>query len=254
MKQIKSVFMFLSAVVLLLTSVVPASAQYYMHVVKKGGVIIPYKLSEVDSVYFSLEADTLNPSTAGYDYVDLGLSVKWATCNVGAEKPEDYGDYYAWGETETKSYYAWSTYKWLNGSSTTLTKYNTSSSTGIVDNKTVLDLEDDVAHVKWGGDWRMPTRTEFQELKDNCTWTWTTQNGVNGYRVTSNKAGYTGRSIFLPAAGCRFDSYLVDAGSDGLYWSSSLYASVNAWRLIFNTSSHDNGFRYGGLSVRPVCP
>ena len=115
----------------------------------------------------------------GHEYVDLGLpsGLKWATCNVGASSPEDYGDYYAWGETETKSTYNWSTYKWCNGSSSTLTKYCTDSSRGTVDDKTTLDLEDDVAHVKWGGDWRMPTRQNYSELIYNCIWEWTTQGG-----------------------------------------------------------------------------
>ena len=125
----------------------------------------------------------------GHEYVDLGLSVKWATCNVGAVSPEDYGDYFAWGETEPKDFYAWSTYKWCNGSYDTLTKYCTDSKYGTVDNKTVLDLEDDAAHVNWGGDWRMPTKAEQDELYNNCTWEWTTQNGVNGYKVTSKING-----------------------------------------------------------------
>ncbi|MBO7112331.1 MAG: hypothetical protein J6V75_00065, partial [Bacteroidaceae bacterium] len=131
-----------------------------------------------------------------YAYVDLGLSVKWATCNVGASKPEEYGDYYAWGETEPKTTYDWSTYKWCKGSSATMTKYCNNSSygnNGFTDTKTTLDPEDDVAHVKWGGNWRMPTISEFEDLINNCTWTWTTQNGVNGYKVTSKKSGYTDR-------------------------------------------------------------
>jgi len=175
-----------------------------------------------------------------------------------AQKPEDYGDYFAWGETETKSYYAWSTYKWCNESNTTLTKYNTSSSYGIVDNKIVLDLEDDVAHVKWGGDWRMPTQEEFSELYNNCTWTWTTQNGVNGYKVTSRKTGYTDRSIFLPVAGYRDGPNLYGAGSYVYFWSSSLNTDNpnRACDLLFGTSGHGTSsyYRYYGRSVRPVCP
>ena len=192
-----------------------------------------------------------------HEYVDLGLSVKWATCNVGADNPEDYGDYYAWGETETKSTYDWSTYKWCNGSSTTMTKYCTSSSYGTVDNKTTLDPEDDVAHVKWGGDWRMPTKAEQDELRDtnNCTWTWTTQGGKNGYKVTSKK---NGNSIFLPASGYRYDSSLYNAGSSGDYWSSSLDTSSSdiAYYLYFNSSGVNSyGLnRYYGFAVRPVCP
>ena len=198
-----------------------------------------------------------NPNTGNHEYVDLGLSVKWATCNVGASKPEDYGDYFAWGETTTKSTYDWSTYKYCNGSYNTLTKYNNSSSYGSVDNKTTLELADDAARANWGGSWRMPTDAELTELREQCTWTWTTQNGVNGYKVTSKKSGYTNKSIFLPAAGCRYDSSLFSAGSYGCYWSSSLYTGYpnSAWGVFFYSSSvyrYDSSRNYG-FSVRPVC-
>ena len=182
--------------------------------------------------------------------VDLGLSVKWANMNVGAESPEDYGDYFAWGETRAKTNYDWSTYFDTNDNGSTFTKYNNDGG------KTVLDPEDDAAHVNWGGSWRMPTQAEWQELLDNCTWTWTTQNGIKGYKVTSNKAGYTDKFIFLPAAGCRDESGLYDAGSYGYYWSSSLYGhdSFLAWLLGFDSGYRDLGGsdRYGGPSVRPV--
>ena len=191
----------------------------------------------------------------GHDYVDLGLSVKWATCNVGASKPEDYGDYFAWGETTAKTTYSWSTYKYCNGSYNTLTKYNNSSSYGSVDNKTVLDKEDDAAAVNWGGAWRMPTKAEQDELREQCTWTWTTQNGVNGYKVTSKS---NGNSIFLPAAGDRSNSDLDYAGSYGYYWSSSLYTGHPdyAYDLRFYSDNVDwsDSSRYYGQSVRPVCP
>ena len=195
-----------------------------------------------------------NPNTGNHEYVDLGLSVKWATCNVGATKPEEYGDYFAWGETQPKNTYDWSTYKWCNGSFNTLTKYNNSSSYGTVDNKTVLDKTDDAAAVNWGGSWRMPTTEEQQELINNCTWTWTTQNGVNGYKVTSKS---NGNSIFLPAAGYRNDSSLNDAGSYGFYWSSSLdtYTPYDVYELYFYSVymlwNYNN--RHSGQSVRPVC-
>ena len=192
----------------------------------------------------------------GYGYVDLGLSVKWATCNVGADTPEDYGDYFAWGETSPKTTYNWSTYKYCNGSYDTMTKYCVESYYGTVDNKTTLELSDDAARVNWGGKWRMPTKAEQDELRNtsNCTWTWTIQNGVNGYKVTSKR---NGNSIFLPAAGYRGSSNLGDAGNDGSFWSSSLYAyySYVACGLDFDSSGVDcsSSDRCGGQSVRAVC-
>ena len=193
-----------------------------------------------------------------YEYVDLGLSVKWATCNIGASSPEDYGDYYAWGETETKSKYSWNNYKWCKGSNTSITKYCTNGSYGTVDNKTTLELSDDVARVKWGGSWRMPTMAEQQELIDNCTWTWTANynsTGVKGYIVTSNT---NSNSIFLPAAGYIYDASLNEAGSGGYYWSRSLFSGdTRAYRLNITSSSKNcsnGGYRYGGRSVRAVCP
>ncbi len=194
----------------------------------------------------------------GHAYVDLGLpsGLLWASCNVGATNPEDYGDYFAWGETTTKSTYDWSTYKYCNGSPTTLTKYCTSSSYGTVDNKTALDITDDAARANWGGTWRMPTKAELDELHTECTWTWTTLNGIYGYRVTSKKD--TTKSIFLPAAGYRDSWSLYDyAGSYGRYWSSSLFKSgpSSAYYLIFHSDNYSwNGYnRYFGQSVRPVC-
>ena len=206
-----------------------------------------------------VEGETTEPGTPpanienGHEYVDLGLSVKWATCNVGANAPEESGDYFAWGETQTKSTYDWGTYKWCNGSPYTLTKYCTDSDCGTVDNKTVLDKEDDAAAVNWGGSWRMPSDDELTELRTECTWTWTTQNGVNGYQVT----GPNGNSIFLPTAGVCLHSNLNFAGSDGWYWSSSPRTGgpYNACSLYFDSNSVKwNTFdRCYGQSVRPVC-
>ena len=190
----------------------------------------------------------------GYEYVDLGLpsGIKWAAYNVGATKPEEYGGYYAWGETEEKENYQWSTYKWCTYIYGTYkkTKYCTDSSYGTVDNKTVLDPEDDVAHVKWGGGWRMPTKAEQDELLNNCDWDRTTLNGVKGFRVT----GPNGNSIFLPRAGLRdgTDSWM----SWGYCWSSSLSDS-ETFNLSFDFSTGECTVRgqscYRGLSVRPVC-
>ena len=185
--------------------------------------------------------------------VDLGLSVKWASWNVGASAPEGYGAYFAWGETEIDWDYDWANYKWCNGSSTTLTKYNTKGANGTVDNKTTLDLADDAARANWGGSWRMPTDAEWTELRSSCTWTWTIQNGVNGRLVTASN----GNSIFLPAAGDRNYTNLNDVGSYGHYWSSSLGKAgpYGAWIVYFD-SSRVYGYsyaRYFGFSVRPVC-
>lgn len=189
-----------------------------------------------------------------HESVDLGLpsGLKWATCNVGANSPEEYGDYFAWGETEPQASnsYSWDSYRWCNGSRYTMTKYGTDSSFGTVDNKIVLDLEDDAAHANWGGSWRMPTVEEQDELLINCTWIWTAQKGVNGYTVT----GPNGHSIFLPAAGTR-----SSAPYDGNYWSSSLSPTFGhrAFHLFFyptNWSRSDSGSRCYGNSVRAVCP
>ncbi len=198
------------------------------------------------------------PNTGNHEYVDLGLSVKWATCNVGASKPEEYGDYFAWGEVEPKDEYRWETYKWCDGQANTLTKYNTDSSYGTVDNKTVLEAADDAATVNWGGSWRMPTDVEMTELYENCTWTWTTENGVNGYRVTSNKIGYTDKSIFLPAAGfCANNNSYAEVGSNGSYWSSSLTNTVfRAYAMDLYADevySPTTSTRRNGYSIRPVC-
>ena len=196
-------------------------------------------------------------ATFGYAFVDLGLpsGVKWAACNAGATTPEGYGGYFAWGETETKGDYTWDTYKWCNGSSSTMTKYCVNSKFGTVDNKTTLEPEDDAAHVNWGGAWRMPTDAECQELIDNCTWTWTSDyncTGVAGRIVT----GPNGNSIFLPAAGYRLRGDLLNAGDTGLYWSCSLRTvrPDYAWYVLFNSDDvlRDYSGRICGQSVRPV--
>ena len=189
-------------------------------------------------------SNTLN----GHEFVDLGLpsGLLWATCNVGSTTPEGYGDYFAWGETEPKETYNMSTCRYYDGSN--LTKYTGS------DNLTTLEASDDAATANWGSGWRMPTKEEFEELNSNCTVTWTTQNGVNGRLFT----GSNGNSIFLPAAGVRYDSELDSAGFGGLYWSSSLYSDIpdGAWYLYFSSDDYyvsNYGYRVYGRSVRPVC-
>ena len=178
-------------------------------------------------------------------YVDLGLpsGLLWATCNVGADTPEDYGDYFAWGETQPKSVYNWDTYQYYDGNN--LTKYTGS------DGLATLLPEDDAATANWGNGWRMPTQTEWQELLDNTTSTLTTQNGVYGRLFTASN----GNSIFLPAAGWRRNSSLDYAGSYGYYWSSSLSDDFqyDAWPFFLYNYSVGSNPRYLGLTVRPVC-
>ena len=205
------------------------------------------------------------PFENGHEYVDLGLpsGIKWATCNIGASMPEEYGDYYAWGETSPKSVYNWDTYKWSsswNGwnDDVDLEKYNTDSSFGglpSVDHKTTLESSDDAASVRWGGQWRMPTATEWNELCNHCTWVLTTQGKKNGYIVTSKNNGC---SIFLPMAGSKNNSTSGGDGTNLNYWSSSLYSyPINAWSLNGNSARGIySGYykRYLGFSIRPVCP
>ena len=194
----------------------------------------------------------------GHDYIDLGLpsGTQWATMNIGANAPEEYGDYFAWGETEPKDYYNWTTYKWCNGSNDTMTKYCTNSSygyNGFVDNKTELDPEDDAATVNWGQDWRMPSQDQIDELLNNCTSEWTTRNGVAGRLFTSN---INGASLFMPAAGFCFGSSLFESSSEGSYWSRTLSSGGRdfAYGLYFGSGNvyWSGSGRLDGQSVRAV--
>ncbi|MBR6757435.1 MAG: protein kinase [Bacteroidaceae bacterium] len=188
----------------------------------------------IDSVEDATELPNVHN---GHEWVDLGLSVKWATCNVGASSPSDWGNYYAWGETTTKTEYNY-------GKCATWQK-NFGDISG--------DSRYDAARKNWGGSWRMPTKAECQELVDNCTWTWTTQGGQTGYKVT----GKNGNSIFLPAAGSRRGSSLFSLGEYGSCWSSTPNESDTefACSLGFYSSSRRVGWghRYRCLTVRPVC-
>ncbi len=265
------------------TSVVTVDQSGKVKAVSKGTASIKATAKDGSGVCGSCSVAVLPSGT-----VDLGLSVKWAACNLCesgfVSSPEKYGDYYAWGETEPYytegnsqdnpcsswrsrsnpaiTGYNWSSYKWCNGSSSTLTKYNHKSGYGsTVDNKTVLEANDDVAHAKLGESWRMPTEAEWAELrnKNNCTWTWTTNyngTGVAGCIVTSKKEGCTNKSIFLPAAGGRVDTDLDDVGSYGFYWSSSLDTNnpSRAYLMYFYSDGANrfNNDRCFGFSVRPV--
>ena len=247
--------------------------------------VVNVSLSDLTSGSLSVvinvtQAFSIKPVTNDYEYVDLGLSVNWATFNVGASKPEESGDYFAWGETEPyyedgyaqsaspvwksgkTAGYAWASYKYSKGSENTLTKYCSDSNygyNGFTDNKAVLDNDDDVVQLMWGGDWRMPSKAEQDELRKKCTWTWTTRNGVTGYLVTSNVSGYTDRSIFIPAAGYYDDTSLTGVNAIGCYWSNTMYSDItdNACVLSFDSyfcyQDYVN-YRYVGLPVRPVCP
>ncbi len=192
-------------------------------------------------------------------FVDLGLpsGTLWADRNVGASSPEDYGDYFAWGETTTKSTYEWLNYKYVKGNhNDRFTKYCSKSDFGnrrYTDRLTTLESSDDAATANWGSNWCMPTRQQFQELKDNCTWTWTTRNGKSGYEVK----GKNGNSIFLPAADNIINTDLSDAGVFGYYWSSSLATDKPSFArcLCFESDSVIPGSVFArrcGLSVRPV--
>ena len=194
-----------------------------------------------------------------HEWVDLGLpsGTLWATCNIGADSPEDCGDYFAWGETEPKEVYSWTNYKWCNGTYDTMTKYCSNSdygANGFVDNKKELDPEDDAAYVNWGSSWRMPTMAQLQELVENCTWQWTTRNGVEGQLAK----GPNGKTLFLPAARYRYDSSLSDEEISGDYWSreGGYGTSYLAYDLYFMSAGDvywdDFISRRDGLTVRPV--
>lgn len=195
----------------------------------------------------------------GHDYVDLGLSVKWATCNLGASQPEEFGGYYSWGEITEKYEYKWATYKWCKGTFDTLTKYNDDPSVGeTVDNLNVLELADDAAYANWGGPWRTPTAEEWQELFANCSMVFTKLNGIDGALFTSLVKGYTEQCVFLPAAGSK-EEYNWNDTIRGEYWSSSTHPDFKSNHVSYLYFHPENdsiewgaNARYPGLSIRPV--
>ena len=232
-------------------------------------------VTENDLIYFLSKPEL-------YEWVDLGLSVKWAAWNVGATKPEEYGLYFAWGETqgyniyrgegsdsgttyitdangnETDKQFKWSDYELCNGSYTTLTKYNYQSDYGTVDSASTLESSDDAASVTQST-CKMPTKADFEELIANTTSAWTNNyngSGVSGVIFTSTKEGYTDKSIFVPASGFCDDGSLYNASSNGYCWSSSFVESGSriSWHLSFNSGGVNvsNLYRYCGQSVRPV--
>ncbi|MGM9793465.1 MAG: hypothetical protein ACI3Y8_04710, partial [Candidatus Cryptobacteroides sp.] len=233
-----------------------------------GEIEIAYEFADSYTVAgreFPKEAYRLSFSIVSeMEYVDLGLSVKWATCNLGASKPTEYGGYYQWAGTKDVSDESinlnWNNCPYHTGSDrdSGWTKYNTDPSYGTVDDKAVLEAMDDAASVAIGGKWRMPTYEESKELlnTDNCSWTWATIDGVNGYKVQSKKSGYTDNWIFLPAAGYREYGSHKRVGADGMYWSSSHNPDYqdHAYSMEFGSDdiSKVSRSRYYGLSVRPV--
>lgn len=203
---------------------------------------------------------TANPYT-NIEFVDLGLSVKWASCNLGATRPEEVGDYYAWGEIETKSVFSWETYKYSKGSGRLITKYcdlRGHGYNGFADGLDNLELDDDVAHVKLNGNWRMPTLSEIKELLRLCTWKPITVKGVNGYRVSGIKEGFTDHNIFLPATGYIDNDVVNNPVWLGAYWSSSVVKDypIGAHFLYLNDEfkGYSEYYRRCGQAIRPVCP
>lgn len=214
---------------------------------KNNGTVVDVLYSELDSIVtYEYEEEI----TSGQE-VDLGLSVNWGGWNVGASSPEQYGCYYAWGETKEKSSYGWPTYNF----------WSDKNGNGGMDPEEVTNIgsnisgtQYDVARKTWGGSWRMPTQAEFEELISKCTWTWYQYKGVDGYKVT----GPNGNSIFLPAGGGYSESYNRYEGVYGNYWSASMNEGDtmdHAWYLSFGAEFYDSGVsrnRSLGRTVRPV--
>ena len=203
--------------------------------------------------------NTGNGTYKGHDYIDLGLpsGTMWATCNVGAESPDQYGDYFAWGETTPKDNYNWSTYKYSNGDYNQLTKYCPQSDfgfNGFTDDLKTLQPSDDAATTNWGEGWSTPTYNQWVELLRKCSHSWTTRNGVKGCLFTARN----GNSIFLPAASSRRDDDSRIVGDDGFYWSNTLNKTypdgVKGFRFTLSIDDYDiyDLSREAGMPVRAV--
>lgn len=235
----KKFYVLLCIVFSLLSTLTTKAQNEYLVIKRTDGTELKYTISSIDKVYFSQEN---TPSVTTGQAVDLGLSVKWASYNIGATKPEEYGGYYAWGETEEKTNYTNTTYQYYDPNTTIYMNIGSN----------ISGTEYDVAHVKWGGNWKMPTLDQIKELINSCTWKWTVYNGVNGCTVT----GPNGNSIFLPAAGYRDGTDLKSAGEYGSYATvpQNVNTSIGVNHLYFTSSveSWSLGFRYCGYTVRPV--
>ena len=232
MKQI-----ILSVIVALSTTTLSAQT---VNVHFKNGQTIQFNSSNVDYVDFSSKAP--DPTVTSGTAVDLGLSVYWASCNLGAEKPEEYGDYYAWGETKPKSKYNESTYSY----------YNSSLDQFIDIGKDISGTEYDAATVNLGSDWRMPTKDEMSELVSKCIWEWTQINGINGYKVT----GPNGNTIFMPASGFNQNG-LYDVNKEYYYSTSTSSSKSEEWVGCDNGDTHTRIIiidwpKQSGVSIRPV--
>ena len=231
-------------------------ATTFMRIKTTDGDVARYDVKNVVEVNFEGEQE----DSSEHKYVDLGLPSRtlWATCNIGATRPEESGDFFAWGEIEPKKIYNWSTYKWGVASDSlslvSLTKYNFGNKySGTLDSRSTLLPEDDAATVNWGEEWRMPTLMDIQELLNNCKYTWTEYEGVKGTKFTAPNGNY----IFLPATGGRNGSEFYHVGKYGRYWTSSLYEwnEVRAYDLFVHFPEAGWGYgneRRNGFPIRPV--
>ncbi len=233
-------------ILLFMTSTLNTSAQTANIHLKNGRVVI-YKSSDVDYIDFTEKNNSgEDQSLNNHEFVDLGLTsgLLWATCNIGATKPEEYGNFYAWGETESKNSFSWSNYAHCEGTQESCYKLGDD----------ISETEYDVAHVKWGGAWRLPSNNDFKELYKECTWKWETINGVSGFSIV----GPSGGSIFIPAAGWqKGNSEPSDVGSHGYYWSSNQKRIGYDWAYTLTFGSSSVGTNNlspcaYGQSVRPV--
>lgn len=223
-----------------------------------GAGVAEVTATTADKGYVASCSITVSELESEPGIVDLGLSVRWTTCNIGASTPEDSGHFFSWGELAPKSSYSLSNYKWYNNSNELYLKYCPSSDYGLVDDLRTIIPEDDVAS-SYYYPMRMPTRSEWSELINNCVWEWTVLNGVNGVKITSKIAGYTDKYIFLPAAGYKYMTTAQWAGSYCNYWSSDLYVSSPSaayYMAMYSTSSSSpstrTGSRYYGYPIRAV--
>lgn len=210
-----------------------------------------------DTIY--IENPEISNMHNGHEYVDLGLpsGTLWATCNIGAKSPEEYGDYFAWGEIEPKSFYNWNNYKWCNGTKDSLTKYCINSSLGNVDNKTKLEECDDAAHIHWGGNWVIPSYANYMELSEYCDEETFILNGQKGKIMTSK---INNKTIFLPCSGLYLDDFIHYTEINGSLWASTLldmnFHDTEIWAdyLGFMTTGfYASPTRQCGIPIRPVC-